>query len=227
MRASLPHLLKGSRLAIDDVAYEKIRAAIASGEMHPNERLIEADLSAKFEASRSAVRTALVRLQQEGLVEHKRNHGAKVRLIGEVEAIEIYETRAVLEGLAARKAATAASDADIDELRALIARIRTSLGAGDLTSESNINAELHAAILRIGQQATAQRLVTGLNTHLVRFHYRTIMQPERPQKSLAEHEAIVEAIADHNPKRAEKLVREHLELVIDTLRLPLPPGAFS
>jgi DNA-binding GntR family transcriptional regulator len=214
-------------LAIEDVAYERIRAAIADGEMHPNERLVEAELSARFGASRSAVRTALVRLQQEGLVEHKRNHGAKVRLIGEDEATEIYETRAVLEGLAARKAAIAAKDDDVSALRSILLRIEKQLEAGDLTAASNVNAELHAEILRVGRHATAERLVAGLNTHLVRFHYRTIMQPDRPQKSLAEHRAIVDAIAAHDPQRAEELMRQHLGLVIDTLRLPLPTGNIS
>ena len=86
-------------------AYEQLQAAIVDGKLQPNERLVETDLIRMLSASRSAVRTALVRLTQEGLVEHEPNRGAKVRLIDEHEAAEILESRMVLEGLAARYAA--------------------------------------------------------------------------------------------------------------------------
>ena len=85
--------------------YEQLRDAIVSGRLQPNERLVEADLTDSLGAGRSAVRTALARLAQEGLIEHTRNRGARVRMIGEVEAVEILEARTVLEALAARRAA--------------------------------------------------------------------------------------------------------------------------
>ena len=91
-------------------AYEGLRAAIVGGRLQPNERLVEADLIPMLHASRSAVRTALVRLVQEGLVEHEPNRGAKVRLVDEHEAAEILESRMVLEGLAARYAAQNATE---------------------------------------------------------------------------------------------------------------------
>ena len=102
--------------------YEQLRAAIVSGELQPNERLVEADLSGKLGAGRSAVRTALTRLAQEGLIEQERNRGARVRKIGKEEAIQIYEARAALEALAARRAAQNATAADADALRASSAR---------------------------------------------------------------------------------------------------------
>ena len=179
---TIAHSIKLSSVSIDSV-YEQLRDAIAEGRMHPNERLVEADLSARFGASRASIRTALVRLDQEGIVEHERNRGAKVRLIGEDEAVEIYETRNVLEGLAARKAAELGTDEDFRSLNALLVTIGEQLAAGDLMAASDTNIALHSKILQIANHGTVSRLVSTLNSHLVRFYYRTIMQPDRPGHS--------------------------------------------
>ena len=202
--------------------YEQVREAIARGELHPNERLVEADLTDRYGVSRSAVRTALVRLEQEGLVEHERNRGVRVRLIGEDEAVEIYVTRSVLEALAARKAAERADDDDLTELTKIIEKITERLDVDDLMAASDLNMELHDKIIAISGHRTAARLVSTLNSHLVRFHYRTILQPERPKRSLAEHGAIVQAIADHDPDAAEQAMRDHLRTVTATLHQPRP-----
>ncbi|HEY7019275.1 MAG TPA: GntR family transcriptional regulator [Gaiellaceae bacterium] len=198
--------------------YERLRAEIVSGRLLPNERLVEADLVKNLGASRTAVRAALTRLAHEGLVEHERNRGAKVRLVGESEAVEILETRAVLEGLIARKAAENATAADVDELREILDSMRTRLEAGDLLGSSEPNVKLHATIQRIANHGTVTRLVSTLNSQLVRYQYRTILQPGRPDRSLAEHEAIVEAIAAGDGDSAETAMRWHLSQVADALR---------
>src|SRR5215831_18252801 len=130
-----------------DRAYEQLREDIVSGRLQPNERLVEADLVQLLDFGRSAVRTALVRLEQEGLVEREPNRGAKVRLVGEQEAAEILESRMVLEGLAARHAARNVTPAEVEELRAIIAEMRSLLDTGDLLGVSDLNARLHGRLL--------------------------------------------------------------------------------
>jgi DNA-binding GntR family transcriptional regulator len=199
-------------------AYERLRAAIVGGRLQPNERLVEADLIRMLRASRSSVRTALVRLVQEGLVEHEPNRGAKVRLVEEQEAAEILESRMVLEGLAARYAARNASEDEVAELKAILERMRSLLDAGDLVGASDLNATLHARLLEIAGHRTVSRLVAMLSSQLVRFQYRTILVPGRAEKSHAEHRAIVDAVARRDPEAAEAAVREHLAHVVEALR---------
>src|SRR5690606_15641019 len=105
----------------DEPLYAQIRAEISSGRLHPNERLVEVELAERYGTSRAAIRTALVRLEQEGLVVHERNRGARVRFIDQDEAREMYEARAVLEGLVARKAAELVTDAGAARLSAQLA----------------------------------------------------------------------------------------------------------
>jgi DNA-binding GntR family transcriptional regulator len=198
--------------------YDWLRAAITEGRLQPNERLVEADLVRATGASRTAVRTALVRLTQEGLVEHERNRGARVRMVGAGEAVEILQARAVLEALAARGAASHASGEDVAALRAILGEMRARLDAGDLIGASERNGALHARVLELSGNATAQRLVRSLNSQLVRFQYRTILVPGRAERSYAEHTAIVEAVASGDPDAAEAAMRDHLSHVTEALR---------
>jgi DNA-binding GntR family transcriptional regulator len=197
---------------------DRLREAIVTGRFQPSERLVEADLARELGVGRSAVRTALARLEHEGLVEHERHRGARVRLVGACEAVEILETRAVLEGLAARHAATNATTADVEGLRAILEGMRLRLNAGDLLGASDQNAVLHGRILDISGHATAGRLIATLKSQLVRFQYRTILLPGRSERSFGEHSAIVEAISTGDPDAAEHAMRTHLSHVAEALR---------
>ena len=198
--------------------YEDLRQAIVNGELLPGERLLEEELSARLGLGRAAVRMALVRLEHDGLVERERHRGARVRRVSEDEAVEILEARAALEGLAARHAATAADEAAIERLREIIAEMRRLREAGDLIGLSNMNAGLHAGILDASGHETAKRLSRTLSSQIVRFQYRTVLLPGRPDHSFAEHAAIVEAIASRDPDAAEAAMVHHLLRVADALR---------
>jgi len=105
----------------DEECYKQLRAAIMQEKFLPNERLIEIDLAQSLGAGRAAIRTALARLEQEGLVQRERYRGARVRLISEAEAIQILEARAALESLAARYAALNVTHEESDTLFMLLA----------------------------------------------------------------------------------------------------------
>jgi DNA-binding GntR family transcriptional regulator len=197
---------------------DRLRAAIVAGRLLPNERLVEADLTRQLGVGRSAIRTALARLEHEGLVELEPHRGARVRLVSVPEAVEILQARAALEGLAVNRAAHNATEADVAGLRAILAEMRALLDAGDLLKASDTNAVLHRRLLEIGGHATANRLIDGLRSQLVRFTYRTILVPGRSERSFAEHTAIVDAIAAHDGAAAERAMRRHLSHVADALR---------
>jgi DNA-binding GntR family transcriptional regulator len=195
-----------------------LREAIVSGRFQPSERLIEAELATWLGVGRSAVRTALARLEHEGLVEHERHRGARVRVVGVREAAEILEARAVLEGLGARYAALRATAGDVEDLRAVLAEMRRCLDAGDLLGASDQNAVLHRRLLEISGHGAASRLISTLKSQLVRFQYRTILLPGRSENSFGEHRTIVDAVAAGDPDAAEEAMRTHLSHVAEALR---------
>ena len=201
----------------DEDGYHQLREAIVRGELAPNQRLIEAEMSTAYKLPRAAVRTALVRLEHEGLVERERHRGARVRLVSEEEAVEIIQCRAALEGVAARRAAQKITPVGADELRSVLDRQRAALEAQDLLNASDVNALLHAKIVELSGHATAQRLIRSLNSQMVRFQFRTILIPGRPGQSHAEHTAIVDAVIAGDADKAERAMRKHLDNVAHAL----------
>lgn len=196
-----------------DVA-TSIRNAILDGDYVPNQRLIEADLCETFSASRTAVRSALVDLASEGIVERVQNRGARVRAVSLAEAIEIAEVRMVVEGLCASKAAERITDEEAAELRAIGVTMQDAVAAGHLLDYSAANKLLHARIGEIAQQETANQIIERVRAQVVRHQYRLALQPGRPHESLPEHLEIIETICARDPDAAEQALRQHLRSVI-------------
>jgi DNA-binding GntR family transcriptional regulator len=194
-----------------------IRDAIADGEFAPNQRLVEADLSERFGASRGSVRAALLELTTEGLVERVQNRGARVRAISLAEAIEITEVRMALEGLCAAKAATRLTDDDRDRLRGVGTAMQEAVRSGDLLGYSELNRQLHALIRTLGGQSTAQAILERLRGQNVRHQFRLALHPGRAAVSLPQHLEIIEALCAGEAEAAEAAVRRHLHSVIETL----------
>lgn len=207
--------------------YEALREAIVRGDIAPDARLVEADISASFAMSRGAVRTALIRLEQEGLVVREPHRGARVRKVSDEEAVEILQARAVLEGLAVRQTAERIDAAGAERLQACLARQRELLDAGDLLGASDANADLHAALLELSGHGTALRLIHALNSQSVRYQYRTILIPGRSAASAAEHKAIVDAVVAGRPEEAENAMRTHLFNVAQSVQRGLLPGGID
>ncbi|WAH35701.1 GntR family transcriptional regulator [Alicyclobacillus dauci] len=202
----------------EDECYQHLRNQIRTGTLMPNERLVEMDLSKGLGAGRAAVRTALARLEQEGLVERQRHRGARVRLISEAEAIEILEVRSALEPIIAYHAAVNASKADIAVLSSVLDDMESFHNANDWIRYSDGNARLHQTLIRIARHNTATRILDTLHSQSVRFQYRMMLSRGRIENSLAEHRAIVRAVSDGKPEEAKQAMREHLSRVVITLR---------
>jgi DNA-binding GntR family transcriptional regulator len=199
-------------------AYRRLREGIIAGHFQPNERLVEANLSRVLGAGRTAVRAALVRLDQEGLVTREHNRGARVRLVSDQEAIQVEEVRAALERLLARQAAARATASDIRELRHVLVDMRKRFSNGDAIGYSELNPRFHQLIWASARNATAGRLVGTLKSQSLRFQYQTMLRPGRTERSLREHELIFSAIVAHDPEAADSAMRDHLEEVLETLR---------
>jgi DNA-binding GntR family transcriptional regulator len=197
---------------------DALRDAILRGEYLPGERLVEAQLCERLDASRFNVRSALQDLAAEGLVEVQRNKGAQVRKVSLDEAIEITEVRMVLEGLVAARAAERVTDEEASELDEIGLLMRRAVSAGEFRRYSDLNQRLHATVRRVAGHRAADRLIETLRGQLVRHQYMLSLVPGRPETSLPQHERIIKAVRSRDPREAEAAMREHIANVIDALR---------
>ena len=204
--------------ASEERVTDVIRSAIVRGEYAPNQRLIEADLSDTFAASRATVRTALLELANEGLVERLPNKGSRVRAISVDEAIEILEVRIGVEGLCAAKTAASITDDEIAEFQRLRQDMIDAVAEGDLVEYSRLHQLLDQRVRVLSRHATASDVLGRLHAQSVRHQFKLSSRPQRAKVSVLEHAAIIDAIVARDPEAAERAVREHLLSVIGALR---------
>lgn len=192
----------------------RIRDAILRGDFAPHQRLIEADLSDRFEASRASVRNALMNLAGEGLVERLPNRGARVRAISVDEAIEIVEVRIGLEELCARKAAENLGDEGAADLVELREKIAAAAAGGDLVGYASLNQEMDRRIRELSGHATAVQLLERLLAQSARHQFRLAYHPGRINTSAPEHIAIIDAVLARDPDAAAAATRVHLQGIV-------------
>lgn len=201
----------GKHPLLHDRAYEMLRAAILSGEFNPGERLVESDLAGRLGISRSPVREAIRRLQQDGLVEVRARSGIFVATIplGEVDAF--YRMRAALEGAAASLAAERASTEDLAHLAVLLERAERAVDAEDYPLVVLIADEFHRAIHAAARSERLFALLSQIYGQVMHYRNRTLRMPGRAPDALRGHAVILEPLKAGNAKAAQKAMYDHVD----------------
>jgi DNA-binding GntR family transcriptional regulator len=118
----------------------------------------------------------------------------------------------------ARHAALNLTPDGLADLRAMLDEMTAHVESGDPVGYSELNARFHSRIWALSDLGVAERMLVNLKSQSIRFQYRTILQPGRPQRSLLEHVRIVEALASRDPDASEAAMRDHLSQVVETLK---------
>lgn len=196
-----------------DSVFDRLRASIVRGELAPGSKINEPALSKLYGISRGPLREAIRRLEGCKLVEITANVGARVVSLELRQAIEIYEIRESLEGLACGLAARHASAADCEQLRALLARHEREIESedGKVYYQKEGDLDFHYLIVSLSGNARLFKLLCDELYHLLRlYRVQTSSQPSRPAQAFKEHHRIVDAIEDKDSELAELLMRRHI-----------------
>lgn len=195
---------------------ESIRQAIAVGRIRAGERMPERDLCEMTGVSRTLVREALRQLESEGLVEVIPHKGPVVTVITAHQAVGIYQVREVLEGLAAELFATNAGPADRAALRKALDEVRVAYESGDVLTRLAAKKHFYDCLIRgSGNEALGSSLHM-VNARAMILRGRSLSTPSRWKASLAELEALLEALDARDPGRARAQAVEHVRQAAKT-----------
>ena len=189
-------------------AYQRLIGEIRDGGLKPGDRLTETELAARLGISRTPVREAIRQLEADGLVSHQPRVGATVRKLDYSEITELYQMRTVLEGTAARFAARAASEIELDELEAINAEMQNA----ETNTLYTLNRQFHRALLNAAKNRFLLRAVDSLQKTLLILGRSTLEEGNRAEEAAREHAEILVALRNHDAVAAEAAMRHHIEV---------------
>lgn len=198
---------------IRDKVFEQLRQAILEGNLRPGYRLVERKLAEQLGVSRTPVREAIRMLELEGLVSHLPRIGCVVAQVTDLEVLEIYRIRAVLEGLAARMAAEKIKPEELQHLTELLSYIEelTSQPNVDLDQLSKIHQEFNDVIYKAAHSPRLYGMIISLVDYIKRYTRVGYCHPGRITEATIEHHQLVEAIKLRDGGLAERVAREHID----------------
>ena len=198
-------------LTVAESVYQKLRDHIIFGAFKPGQRLAEEQLAEQMGVSRTPVREALLRLEQEGLIQMLPRQGAIVRRLSLEEARQVYEVRALLEGLAARLAVQHLTPQALAALREALDASFEVMEQQDTRSLVIHNNHFHDLIVDTSRNVVLKKILNLLRTqvNLLRITLWSTF-PDRLAQTLREHERIYEAMAAGDAEGAEQAAREHI-----------------
>jgi DNA-binding GntR family transcriptional regulator len=191
---------------------DSIRRALVVGRLVPGQRLIEAELTRDFAASRSSIRSALAQLAAEDLIVITPHRGAVVRRMTRRDVEELYRIRERLEALAAAIAAERVASGGVNAslARALAETSRRSAGRAGAEAYAAANQRFHLIIQQLADNRQLARMLERLNLPLFRLQFRSFLKPAAASRSASDHEGIAAAILGGNAAAAERLMRSHV-----------------
>ncbi|WP_319758089.1 GntR family transcriptional regulator [uncultured Sphaerochaeta sp.] len=190
--------------------YESLKKKIEAGSLSPSENLREVELANQYKVSRNTIKKALLMLERDTLVTIEQNKGAKVRSYSLDEVLDFLELRSVLEGFIIRLACAVLSESDIENMKRILDTMRVLKEKQELVSYSQHNQKFHQVIYDACPNKTATSLLMNLKNQMKKYNTKTILIPKRSDQSFGEHEAIFEAVKNHNCQEAEALMIIHI-----------------
>jgi len=202
--------------ALKTRVYEALKELIGHMDIYSSKDLIRLDeraLGEQLGVSRTPVREAISRLEQEGLVQNIARRGAFLVRKNKKEILDIVDVWAALESMAARLATSRASDEEIAQLRKNFTSYDGEDARTHIDEYSDTNIEFHQTIINLAKSELIAEMAAQLFFHMRAIRASTIKDRDRVAQSVMDHTRIIEAIEERDAYHAEQLVRDHaLEL---------------
>jgi DNA-binding GntR family transcriptional regulator len=196
--------------SLTERVFVQLQNDILNGRYQPGDSLVEMRLSEDMGVSRTPVREAIRQLELEGLVQSLPNRGAVVTGITSKDIEDIYTIRMLIEGLAARWAAEKITSAELDELKEAVEFEEFYTLKNDTAHLTKYDSRFHDTIYKACKSKPLMHTLSTFHHYVLKARSASLSSPDRAQKVLEEHKAILQAITEKKPDEAEKLTVEHI-----------------
>jgi len=197
-----------------DRVYAALRRKVIDSELAPGSQILEQELAIRLGVSRTPLREALVRLENEGLLEIIPRHGVRIIPMSVADMKEIYQVLVSLESAAAAALASQPpSKAALDALEAFYDRMDAHLKAGDVTAWALEDERFHLEIVKLAGNRRLREIVSNCwdQAHRARMFTLRMQTHPQPLQSMKGHRQIISALRKHDAVKAESLLRSHRE----------------
>ena len=215
---------KGSA-SLETRVYNELQEAILSEQFKQGESLTEHFLTEKLGVSRTPVRSALQRLEEEGLVSLIPNRGAVVIGITKEDLVDIYKIRMRLEGLASAMAAKKMTDEDKQKLSETLALSEFYIQRGDTEHIKELDTVFHRTIYEASGSRMIERILSDLHRNTKAYRRQSICVPGRLEKMMEEHREILSALLSGSAEEAEQLTSAHIAHALENMLTVLREAA--
>lgn len=213
------------RRPLHEEAADRLRDMIVQGQLVAGGRLNERLLTAQLGVSRTPLREAFKVLATEGMVELLPNRGAVVSQMDPVKLSESLAVMGALEALAGELACRSATDAQINEIRALHYEMLAYHARGDLAGYFKFNQAIHLKIVKYSGNAVLYNIYKQMNGNMRRARYMANLSKERWDAAVREHDEILAALGARDVKKIKALLSDHLAHKLSSVLAALPaPG---
>lgn len=203
-------MIEHKSISLADQVFEHLETDILSGKYQKGEILTESKLSLELGVSRTPIREALRRLEQEHLIEEAPK-GVIVVGISNKDLADIFEIRAALEGKAAYLAAQNYTEEQMNVVREALEFQEFYLGKQDPDRIKSMDSRFHETIYKMSGSTIFYDVLMPLHKKILKYRKASVSDSSRAAASVAEHRAIYEALLARDAQLAERLISEHLD----------------
>ena len=197
-------------VSLADSVFERIEGDILSGKYKKGETFTESKLSELFGVSRTPIREAIRRLEQEDLIRIT-TKGIEIKGISASDIEDIYEIRGRIEGLAAKKCAGVITEEGLERLKEIIDLQEFYTGKGLSEKVRDTDSAFHESIYSICGSGIYLSVLKNLHKRIKKYRKLSIQDPGRAKRAVAEHREIYDALKAHDGELAEKLTAMHID----------------
>ena len=196
---------------LNEIVFEGLRNAIIKGIIPVGERINESVYAEKMNISRTPVREALRRIQEEGLVEYVPHYGVVVKKITIEDAVEIYQIRKALDILATQNAMKIMTEEQFDEMKALLEKSDAADARGDYKEVIELSRQFNDMIYEFCRMPRLDVIVKRLRQYVMRFRDISLTENNRRRKALDEHWLLYQNMRKKNYEQVAIITSEHLD----------------